>query len=204
VLSWPEITRLAHEEASRVTNRVASLTRKKPMNDRPVPIDRHQFEAQQLVQDHPPRWRHRNKQIVYDIACPPGSVHQGQLEYTRWDAMPLPETVDTRSAKSRMVHRPGYFDYAPALDEKAAVEWHVNFADPQLFVAYGSSLFARDEMQVAEHPALGSLKEALDARRLHALTAEMDEPTPILVMGVERRCRVATEPNSAEGRPHGL
>jgi hypothetical protein len=59
-------------------------------------------------------------------------------------------------------------------------------------------------MQVAEHPALGSFKEALDARKLRALTVEGDEPTPILMRGVERRCRVATEPNSAEGRPHGL
>ena len=33
---------------------------------------------------------------------------------------------------------------------------------------------------------------------------EGDRPTPVLVMGVERRCRVATDPNAAEGRPHGL
>ena len=66
------------------------------------------------------------------------------------------------------VDRPGYFDYTPALDRADAVEWHVNFADPHLFVAYGSRLFAQDEMQVAEHPALGSLKEALDARDFRA------------------------------------
>ncbi len=174
------------------------------MSDRPEPIDRLQFEVQQLVQEHPPRWRHRNKTIVHEIACPPGSAHQGQLEYTRWAAMPLPGSVDTRSAMSRMVDQPGYFDYTPALDRTDAVEWHVNFADPELFVAYVSSLFAQDEMQVAEHPALGSLKEALDARKLCAETVDRDQPTPILVMGVERRCRVATDPNAAEGRPHGL
>ncbi len=42
-------------------------------------------------------------------------------------------------------------------------EWWVNFADPHLFVAYGSSLFAQDEIQVAEHPSLGHLREALYA-----------------------------------------
>jgi hypothetical protein len=31
-----------------------------------------------------------------------------------------------------------------------------------------------------------------------------DGPTPILVMGAERRCRVATERNAEEGRPRGL
>ena len=57
---------------------------------------------------------------------------------------------------------------------------------------------------MAEHPALGSLKEALDARKRCAETVDRDKPTPILVMGVERRCRVATDPSAAEGRPHGL
>lgn len=118
--------------------------------------------------------------------------------------MPLAGSVYTRSAMSRLIDQPGYFEYTPALDRPGAVEWHVNFADPQLFVAYGSSLFAQDEMQVAEHPALGSLKEALDAQELCALTVDTDDPTPILVMGVERRCRVATDSNAAEGRPHGL
>ena len=90
------------------------------------------------------------------------------------------------------------------LDQTAAVEWHVNFADPVLFGAYGSSLFAQDEMQVAEHPALGSLKDALDAGNVNAVTVDRGQPTPILVMGVERRCRVETDPNAALGRPHGL
>jgi hypothetical protein len=37
----------------------------------------------------------------------------------------------------------------------------VNFADEHLFVAYASRLFAQDEIQVAEHPSLGHLKEKL-------------------------------------------
>jgi hypothetical protein len=174
------------------------------MSDRPEPIDRQMFEVQQLVQEHPPRWRHPNKKIVHEIACPRGSAQQGKLEFSRWAAMPLADNVDAQSAMSRLMNQPGYFDYAPALDRTGAVEWHVNFADPELFVAHGSSLFAQDEMQVAEHPALGSLKEALDAREVCALTVDRNEPTPILVMDVERRCHVATEPNASEGRPYGL
>ena len=79
-----------------------------------------------------------------------------------------------------------------------------NFADPSLFAAYGSPLFAQDEMQVAEHPALGALTEALHANGSRAVTVEGDSPTPVLVAGVERRCRVSTDRNPAEGRPIGL
>ncbi|MFA6168681.1 MAG: hypothetical protein WC700_18810 [Gemmatimonadaceae bacterium] len=34
----------------------------------------------------------------------------------------------------------------------------MNFADPRLFTAYGSELFAQDEMQVAEHLAFGAVR----------------------------------------------
>ena len=56
----------------------------------------------------------------------------------------------------------------------------------------------------ASDPALGSLREALLANGESTLTAESGKPTPILVMGVERRCKIATDPNAAEGRPAGL
>ena len=162
------------------------------------------FAAQDLADRHPPRWSDRNKAIVHEIACPPGTSHPGEVEYSRWPAMPLPPTVDPGDASARAVSRPGFFDYVPEADRPDAVEWHVNFADPRLFVAYGSRLFAQDEMQVAEHPSLGSLKEALDARGLRAVTEESGGPTPVLVTGASRRCRVATEPNASAGRPYGL
>jgi len=174
------------------------------MSNRPEPIERQQFEMQQLVKEHPPVWNDRNKRIVFEIACPAGSWHQGRLDYSRWAPLPWPESLDPKSAVSRGEDRPGFYDYTRASDRPDAVEWHVNFADPRLFFAYGSRLFAQDEMQVAEHPVLGSLKEALDARNLPALTVEEGQPTPVIVTGALRHCRVATEPNAAEGRPYGL
>jgi Poly (ADP-ribose) glycohydrolase (PARG) len=174
------------------------------MSNQPEPIERHRFDMQQLVTEHPPRWEDRNKKIVFAIACPAETSHQGRLEYSRWAPLPLPESLNPKSAVSRVVAAPGFYDYARTSDPPDAVEWHVNFADSSLFVAYGSRLFAQDEMQVAEHPAPGSLKEALIARNLPAHTVDGNEPTPVLVMGALRHCRVATEPNAAEGRPHGL
>jgi len=59
-------------------------------------------------------------------------------------------------------------------------------------------------MQVAEHPALASLREALLSRQINPLTVEHGKPTPILIRGVERRCAIATNPDSEQGRPFGL
>ncbi len=170
----------------------------------PDPIERHVFDTSRLVRDHPPRWRDRNKQVVYEIACPTGSTREGQLEYSRWPAMPLPASVDVRSASSRCADRPGFYDYVSTHDRAGVMEWHVNFADPHVFCAYGSALFAQDEMQVAEHPVLGSLREALLARKAVALTVEHGRPTPVLIMGAERCASVATDSNATEGRPAGL
>jgi len=166
------------------------------------PLDRLSISAKELMAAHPPQWKDGNKRIVFDISSPPGSVHGGQISYSRFAAMALPSRVDTRAAGSRLVHRPGYYDYAPL--SGGTVEWHVNFADSSLFGFYGGALFAQDEMQAVEHPALGALRETLVVRGMKAVTKEGDKATPVLVVGVERRCRVATNPDAASGRPKGL
>ncbi len=166
-------------------------------------MERAEFVTQQLMTEHPPVLYDRNKRAVFDIACPAGCVHGGTLSYTRWLHMELPDTATPADAVSRVEARDDVYDYAPSANA-TAVEWHVNFADPRLFVAYGSGLFAQDEMQVAEHPSLGALREALLARDWSAKTAEQGRCTPVLVKGVERRCRVATDRNAAEGRARGL
>jgi hypothetical protein len=100
--------------------------------------------------------------------------------------------------------RLGAFDYAPA-KEATLVDWHMNFADPELFLAYGSSLLAQDELQVAEHPALGSLREALVLAGRTPMTVDgRGDPTPVTISGVQRRCAIDTLPNPGGGRPEGL
>ena len=59
-------------------------------------------------------------------------------------------------------------------------------------------------ISVAAPPALGSLREALLQRGINPWTVEDGEPTPVLVTGVERRCRVATDRDVLMGRPRGL
>jgi hypothetical protein len=155
------------------------------------------------MRDHPPRWTHPNKRAVFEIACPPGAAHQGTIGYSRWAPEPLPERM--RRGGDLVTAVPGYFDYVPVLDDADAIEWHLNFADPDLFGAYAGRLFAQDEAQVAEHPALGAVKEALEAMvGIRPMTADSTGPTPVLVTGVERRVVVSTDPDPAAGRPNGL
>jgi len=168
------------------------------------PIERRDYVTATLMAEYRPAWHHPNKRIVFEITCPPGAAHGGRLAYSRWTAMPLPTSLELTTVTRLVRVQDGFYDYAPSLDPGEGIEWHVNFADPHLFVAYASSLFAQDEMQAAEHPALGAMRQALVADGLAAVTVERGEPTPVLVMGAERRCRVATDPDAAEGRPAGL
>jgi hypothetical protein len=99
--------------------------------------------------------------------------------------------------------RQDVFGYEP-VTSGTDVEWYPNFAHNDLFAFYGGSLLAQDELQVAEHPALGSVREALRDSELKPWTVEENRAAPVLVRGVERRCQVATDANADAGRPDGL
>jgi hypothetical protein len=148
-----------------------------------TPILRRELTPARLLSLYPPQLRHPNKQIVFDLACSPESIHSGTIELTRWAAAPLPPTCAL--APTEIVGVPDVYDY----DNEPGV-WHVNFADPELFVAYGSRLLAQDELQCAEHPALCSIREYLLHEKIPARTEENGAPTPVLVVGVERRCAI--------------
>jgi hypothetical protein len=165
----------------------------------PVCTLRRSYEPNALLAAHPPRLSHPHKRLTFELACPPGARHAGELTVTRWAPEPLPEAA--RLAATAQAVLPGVFDYAGP----SAGVWHVNFADPQLFVAYGSRLLAQDELQVVEHPALGAVREALIAEGDPATTEDdARTPTPVLVAGVERRCAFATAPDLDAGRVYGL
>ncbi|MFN2169531.1 MAG: hypothetical protein ACK2U9_25135 [Anaerolineae bacterium] len=165
-------------------------------------IIRREFAAQAMVRTYPPRPHHRNKRIVYEMTCPPEATHSGTLAFSRWRPTPLPETLVRDPGKPLFELREDFFTYDPPQD--GWIDWHLNFAHNDLFSFYDGPLFAQDEMQVAEHPGLASLRHGLIASGVAPLAVENGLPTPALVMGVERRCSIATEPNAAEGRPDGL
>jgi hypothetical protein len=164
------------------------------------------LDAAELVAAQPPRIANANKRLVYELACPPHAPHRGTLTVSRWCADALPRRASERCATALDV-RPDLFTYAPGSTD--ALAWHANFADERLFVAYGSGLFAQDEMQVAEHPALASLREYLGSFPREAPLAAFTRgarvtPTPVLVRNVERRCAIATDRDVDQDRPFGL
>jgi hypothetical protein len=166
------------------------------------PLYRLSYDAELLAERYPPVLKHPNKSVVLELARRNAPASPESLQVTRWSAfdqrqVSLPPTHDTSV-------RAGYYDYVPDSAPLPGLEWHVNFADPRLFVAYGSGLFAQDEMQVAEHPILGSLVEALKGEGHSIWTCDDSGPTPILVQGAVRRVHVQTEPDAAAGRPRGL
>ena len=163
------------------------------------PLDRAAFDAAELVRDFPPRWLGRNKRAVWDLSSQ-GAPFAGTIGYARWPARDWPAEVPAGTAP---VVKAGVFDY-PADAGPDTVAWHLNFADPLLFGFYAGDLMAQDELQVAEHPALGSLREALDVRSGEAHTTDGRGPTPITVTGVQRRCAIRTQADPAAGRPASL
>src|SRR5262245_35898804 len=92
------------------------------------------FDARELVRRYPPKLRHPHKQLVYELCG--GADVAGMIAVTRWRAEPLPELAPVELAATEVVPMPGHYDYA---GPQAGV-WHVNFADPDLFYAYGSAL----------------------------------------------------------------
>jgi hypothetical protein len=166
------------------------------------PICRYEFDAAAIVSRYPARIDNRNKAVVFGVTSPPGARHSGRITFTRWRPVPLPSSVERGNDYPAYESREEFFTYEAPPDGRT--DWYLNFAHHDLFAFYGGALFAQDEMQVAEHPALASLRHALMAKGEKALTVEDGIPTPALITGVERRCVISTDPNPDEGRPEGL
>ena len=164
-------------------------------------ISRVSFNTQRMFQENPPEIFSENKLAVYRVACPTGATHNGEIHFSRWRALPLPYETIISTWKTDFVIREDVFGYEPTIKE-GLVELYLNFSNYELFTDYGGPLFAQDEMQVAEHPALGSLRETLLKQGTSCRTVENDRPTPILIRNVERRCSIDTKP--CDEHPHGL
>ena len=166
------------------------------------PLDDFNLDGESLYNEYPPAWHDDNKLIVFEIAKSSGYPFSGNISYRRWSPSALPERTDDNRLKFSA--HPEVFKYAQQKDPKI-VDWHLNFADPDLFVAYGSELFAQDEIQVAEHPILGSVREMLISKNCFAETLDDDgNPTPITITGAQRRCAINTQPNPEIGCPDGI
>ena len=163
-------------------------------------LSTHQFDANKLVAEHPPVITDRNKFVVFKLGLSKHHAESPSIGYSRWTQVDLPNYVNKTDIE--LIYQNEYFSYPSST--AVCIEWHLNFAHEDVFGFYGGSLFAQDEMQVAEHPVLGCLREALLDLEIDRTTVQNGQATPILVTGVERRCKVATDRDAAAGRPYGL
>jgi hypothetical protein len=166
-------------------------------------LARVELDTTALWREHPPQLRHRAKAKLLALAGGLERSPSGTLVVSRWapSASLMELTLPERTPVSTSID--GAFDYAPPHTGSEA--WWMNFANTHLFCAYGAAAFAQDELQVAEHPILGSVLEALSARRIDGLaplTREGDRPTPITIRGAERWCTIDTDPELA--MPYGI
>jgi hypothetical protein len=168
---------------------------------KPNCIVRKLWEATRLVSEYQPRFHHSNKQFLYDLAFPKDSPVTGEVCYSQWCSRPLPPKL--QSSTTKISYKDGFFDYA-ADDASGLTEWHMNFANDDLFSSWSTSLFAQDELQVAEHPILIFVRLAMSKEGIPMRCVTDGAPTPALITGVERRLSVDTAPNVMEGRPVGL
>eukprot|EP01124_Arcella_intermedia_P009560 TRINITY_DN16238_c0_g1_i3.p1 TRINITY_DN16238_c0_g1~~TRINITY_DN16238_c0_g1_i3.p1 ORF type:complete len:460 (-),score=108.76 TRINITY_DN16238_c0_g1_i3:53-1432(-) len=165
-------------------------------------IVRDSFEASELYAV-PLMMGDINKKYLYDLVTK-GRSFQGKIEFSRWRGL---QRKEVHLKPICLENHQNFYEYKR--ESPDCFEWHVNFADPVLFIAYGTGLFAQDEVQVAEHPILAHLKEMMNMKSRQvdvykARTKEGEEPTPILIKNVDRLCSIATNPSKEEGRPDGL
>ncbi|MEQ9500384.1 MAG: hypothetical protein RIT81_26145 [Deltaproteobacteria bacterium] len=151
-------------------------------------IQEARFETPRLVAEHPAEFRSAKKRALFERIAPAGTHHQGTIEVRRYGSQHPTGSFDLRALDLEL--RPTIFEYTTT---EGATDWYLNFAHHELFSCYGTRLFAQDEIQVAEHPALASLTEALLVDPVVTpLTVEDGRATPVLVRGVERRVAIDT------------
>lgn len=100
-----------------------------------------------------------------------------------------------------------FFDYAKDVNTSSRNVWWMNFADPDVFGYYGGRLFAQDELQVMEHPLLGSVRKYLLKFVAENLTpktvmlmGKQKTPTPILIEDVPQWIKVDTNAKLENGK----
>lgn len=147
----------------------------------------------------PARFQDSNKKALFDnlIEVNKYSPSNQDVLITRFYPKPLPSIYTSEQhcdKSSAYLFIPNVFDYRSP-DSNDIVEWHMNFANCDIFAYYDGSLLAQDELQVLESPQLASLREYLiqenntkntDKKVFSSYVVEKNFPYPILISNIER------------------
>ena len=157
--------------------------------------------CQKLIKDYLPEYVSRRKKSIFEVASEKHKTDDGEISITHvmTNQTEIASAVlETMSFK--LVIDEGFYDYTKAREGEDT--WFVNFADPTLFVAYDSDLFAQDEIQTLEMPLLASCCLFLDQRQADHTTktvTDFGEPTPYLFGNVPYWISVNTRPIMKDG-----
>lgn len=156
------------------------------------------LDCHRLAVLYPPKWESRRKEAIHNDVRDRSDA--GHMRVSRWSGTASRPRPDSLRGPTQVQIQPGFYRYDAVTVGTHA--WHVNFADEELFGYYGTDLFAQDEVQVLEHPALGSAREYLLTKALQqgcltakcypSLVDERGAPTPWLFQGVPRVLSVDT------------
>lgn len=146
------------------------------------------FDGAKLLRNYPPKIDHPKKRLLFDFAL--ASHPNASVTVDRYREIPLPERFLPYSPSTTVKAVKGFFRYR----DSDASHCYMNFAHHDLFNGYGHFMFAQDEIQVAEHPLLASLRELMLTREddLRPRTVENGAPTPVVFRAIPRTISIDT------------
>ncbi|KAJ3449149.1 poly adp-ribose glycohydrolase [Anaeramoeba flamelloides] len=164
------------------------------------------FELKTLISEFEPEFTHITKSLCNEKITRSSKPLFGNLSFSKWSLFPIKNQLLIKNTEVKETLGP--FDYVTSENDNE-VHWYPNFADYYLFGFYSGPLLAQDELQVLEHPSLGSLRQALIhdtslPKNATPLTRKNGVPTPVLIYNVPRQAILDIAPNKEKGRPFGL
>ena len=152
--------------------------------------DSFSFNVTNLLSESRVEWSDSNKAFAASLISVNPSDLKGDVIFKVWPETELPQKI---AGECGFETRDVFFDYS---SDEQHFDWYLNFADPDLFGFYNSSLMAQDELQVFEFPILAHLREKLLSLDFYPETTDdNNRPTPVTVKGAYRVCSVDTQPD---------
>ena len=157
--------------------------------------------CQDLIRDYLPSFGPQRKQKAFEAALEIHKTDTGEItvSHVMGNQAEMASAVLEKKPFTLTLDK-GFYDYTKAMEGEDT--WFVNFADPRLFVAYDSCLFAQDEIQTLEMPLLAAFKIYIESRPIGGfapLTKAYGNPTPYLFKDVPYWISVNTSPVLKDG-----
>jgi hypothetical protein len=146
----------------------------------------------------PAKYEDKNKKVLFEhLRKKKYKPEQQNILIARFypRQLPINYAIEQHNDKSKSHEfKSDTFDYV-ATDQQHVVEWHMNFANCDIFAFYQGGLLAQDELQVLECPQLASLREYFQHQNdakvsgkkiFNTHVIEENLPYPILISNIER------------------